>query len=186
MKRLFMLMLGLALVGGTSHASAHDGQGEPTRDERGAAGSAIDTHATAAGNRVEGSVIVRGTVAALKANLYHLDRWPSVFSDARSLKRNDDGTWSVDFRRFGHAHDFRITRTAAGLVFELAAKDHGSARLEYALEPIDANRSRLTIRLLVPTPPQVTTEQAIDMLRTKVQSDLDDFSKRASAHSNGR
>ncbi|CAN5916061.1 hypothetical protein BH11MYX4_BH11MYX4_28610 [soil metagenome] len=184
MKRRFVLMMGLALVGGASHASAHEG--EPGRDERGAAGNPIDARATAAGNRVEGSVVVRGTVAALKAGLYRLERWPDVFSDARVLKQNDDGTWSVDFRRFGHPHDFRITRTAVGVVFDLAAKDHGSARLEYTLEPIDANRSRLTIRLLVPTPPQLTTEQAIDMLRTKAQSDLDDFSNRASAQSNGR
>lgn len=177
MKRIFIMMIGLALAGATSHASAHEQSGT---------GNAMDTHATAAGNRVEGSVVVRGTVAALKADLYQLERWPSVFADARALKRNADGTWSVDFRRFGHPHDFRITRTAAGVVFELAAKDHGKARLEYALEPIDANRSKLTIRLLVPTPPQLTTEQAIEMLRSKAQSDLDDFSNRASAHRNGR
>jgi len=184
MKRLFILMIGLALAGASAHASAHDG--EPGRDEPGVAGSAIDAHATAAGNRVEASVVVRGTVAALKADLYQLERWPSVFSDARALKRNTDGTWSVDFRRFGHPHDFRVTRTAAGVVFELAARDHGKARVEYELEPIDASRSKLTIRLLVPTPPQVTTEQAIDMLRAKAQSDLDDFKNRANARENGR
>lgn len=180
MKRIIVLLIGLAQAGATSHASAHEP--EPGRGEQGALGNAIDTRATAAGNRVEGSVVVRGTVAALKPDLYQVERWPNVFSDARALKRNADGTWSVDFRRFGHPHDFRITRTAAGVVFELAAKDHGKARLEYALEPVDASRSRLTIRLLVPTPPQLTTQQAIDMLRTKAQSDLDDFENRANAH----
>ena len=173
MRRVSIFLIGVALAGAASRASAHEGQSG--RDEQGAAGNAIDTHSTAAGNAVEGSVVVRGTVAALKANLYEVERWPRVFSDVRAVKRNADGTWSVDFRRFGHPHDFRITRTTAGVVFELAAKDHGSARLEYALEPIDASRSRLTIRLLVPTPPKLTTEQAIDMLRTKARSDLDDF-----------
>jgi hypothetical protein len=174
-------MIVLALAGAVSHASAHEAP--PGRDEQ---GKAIGTHPSAEGSSVEESVVVRGTVAALKADLYQLERWPSVFSDARAMKRNADGTWAVDFRRFGHPHDFLITRTAAGVVFELAARDHGKARLEYALEPIDADRSRLTIRLLVPTPPQLTTAQAIDMLRAKAQSDLDDFSRRATAHLNGR
>lgn len=181
MKRIFVLMVGLALAGVTSHASAHEV--EHGRDEK---GNAIGTHASAEGNSVEGSVVVRGTVAALKADLYQLERWPGLFSDTRAMKRNADGTWSVDFRRFGHPHDFRITRTAAGVVFDLATKDHGQARLEYALEPMDANRSKLTIRLLLPTPPQFTTQQTIEMLRTKAQSDLDDFENRASAHFKGR
>lgn len=181
MKRIFVSILGLALAGATTHASAHEAP--PGRDEQ---ENPIGTHTSAAGNSVEGSVVVRGTVAALKAHLFQLERWPGLFSDTRTMKRNADGTWSADFRRFGHPHDFRITRTAAGVVFDLATKDHGQARLEYALEPMDANRSKLTIRLLLPTPPQFTTQQAIDMLRTKAQSDLDDFKNRADAHSKGR
>jgi hypothetical protein len=128
---------------------------------------------------VEGSAVVPGTVAARKADLYRFERWPQVFSDVRGLKRNDDGSWSVDFRRFGHAHDFHVTRTPAGVVLELAAKDHGSARMEYALEPIDATRSKLTIRLFMTTPPQLTSEEALDLLRRKAQADLDDFAKGA-------
>ncbi len=181
MRRTFVWLLGLALAGATSHTSAHET--EPGRDDD---GGPIAAHASAAGNSVEGSVVVRGRVAALKADLYQLDRWPGLFSDTRAMKRNADGTWSVDFRRFGHPHDFRVTRTATGVVFELATKDHGQARLEYALEPIDANRSKLTIRLLLPTPPQLTSQQTIDMLRAKAKSDLDDFEKRAIAQFEGR
>ncbi len=175
MKRLFVVLIGLALAGAASHAYAHDaGAGA---EEYGA----IDAHATDDGNVVEGSVLVRGTVSALKVDLYQLERWPQVFSDARAVSRNADETWSVDFQRFGHAHDFTFMRVPSGVVFELAAKDHGRARLEYALEPIDATRSKLTVRLVAATPPQLTTEQFTATLRAKVQSDLDDFSNRASA-----
>jgi hypothetical protein len=173
MKRILVLMSSLALAGLVSLASAHEGDTVPDH------GAAVDARATAAGNRVEGSVVVPGTVAALKADLYRFERWPRVFSDVRGLKRNGDGSWSVDFQRFGHAHDFRITRTPAGVVLELAAKDHGSARMEYALEPIDATRSKLTIRLFMTTPPQLTSEQALGVLRAKAQADLDDFAKSA-------
>jgi hypothetical protein len=169
MKRLFMMLVGLALAGSVSSAHAHDAGARP--DESGA----VDAHATAEGNTVEGSVIVPGTVAALKSKLYLLERWPRVFTDVRGLRRNADGTWSIDFRRFGHPHDFRFVRTPAGVVFELAAKDHGRARLEYLLEPVDATRSRLTVRLVATTPKQLTTEQFVGILRAKAQADLADF-----------
>lgn len=131
------------------------------------------------GNRVQASVVVPGTVAELKGELYRLERWPQVFSDVKSLVPLGDGTWSVDFQRFGHPHDFRAVRTATGVVWRLAARDHGDAALEYALEPVDARRSRLTVRFLVPTPPQLTAEQMVGLLRAKARADLDDFSKRA-------
>lgn len=175
MKRVLLFMIGLSLAGVAPAALAHEG--DAARDH----GGAIDAHATEAGNHVEGSVLVRGTVATLKADLYRIEGWPRVFSDARAMKRNADGTWSLDFQRFGHPHDFRVTRTPTGVLFELAAKDHGSARLEYTLEPIDAMHSKLTVRLDVPTPPTFTTEQALAMLRGKAQSDLDDFAKHANA-----
>lgn len=172
MKRWFSVLVGLALAGAASDVRAHDAGALVHRsDDPGA----MDAHATADGNLVAGSVVVTGTVAGLKAYLYRLDRWPQVFTDVRGLSRNADGTWSVDFRRFGHAHDFRFVRTATGVVFELAAKDHGSARLEYLLEPVDAARSKLTVRFTAATPEQLTTERFVALLRAKVHSDLADF-----------
>jgi hypothetical protein len=173
MKRMFPLLLGLALAGLAPSASAHEGGADP------APGDAIDAHATEEGNHVEGSVVVPGTVAALKAELYRVERWPELFSDARALQRNHDGSWAIDFRRFGHAHAFRVARTPAGVVLQLAVEDHGSARLEYALEPIDATRSKLIVRFAATTPPQLTREQFLGVLRAKAQADLADFSTRA-------
>lgn len=168
MRPLRTFLLAIALAAGAATASAHPGDVGVTTE-------------AARSNVVEASVVVSGTVAVLKADLYGLERWPAVFSDVRSLQRNPDGTWAIDFRRFGHAHDFRFTRTPTGVVFELAARDHGSARMEYVLEPIDATRSKLTIRLDVSTPPQLSVEQFLTMLRAKAYADLADFSFRVPA-----
>ncbi len=168
MKPIFGFLLSAALLTGAATVSAHTGD----------AGASTEP---ARSDVVEASVVVSGTVTSLKADLYRLERWPSVFSDVRGLSRNPNGTWTVDFRRFGHPHDFRVTRTPVGVVFDLAAQDHGNARMEYVLEPVDATHSKLTIRFDMSTPPQLTTEQFLTMLRAKAYADLADFSFRAPA-----
>jgi hypothetical protein len=167
MKLRFLVTLGLSLAA-PSGAWAHDGA---------AGGDDLHARSTAEENVVEASVVVRGTVAAHKGKLYRLDRWPQIFSDVRALVRNADGTWTADFRVFGHPHDFHVARTAGGVLFTLAAKDHGAARMEWTLRPLDADRSTLTVRLSMSTPPQLTRERALGLLGAKARIDLDDFSK---------
>lgn len=148
----------------------------------GAAGEdAGDLHArsTAAGNSLEASAVVAGKVADLKAALYRVENWPELFTDARGMTRNADGTWAADFERFGHPHDFRVSRTAGGVRFDLVATNHGLGRLEYTLQPIDGARSRLTVRFLVGTPPQLTNDQMLAILRAKAVRDLEDFGRYA-------
>lgn len=163
------LVLGCAVP---SAALAHEGA--PGND-------AGDVHArsTAEGNVVEASTVVGGKVADLKGALYRVESWPELFTDVRALSRKPDGIWVADFAQFGHAHDFKVARTASGVRFELAAENHGVGRLEYALQPIDATRSRLKVRFVVTTPPQLTSEQMFGILREKAARDLEDFRRYA-------
>lgn len=164
--KLTTLALFLAAAPGVD---AHDGiADEPT--------NAISARTSGGENRVEAAVVVPGTVAALKRHLYAVEKWPAVFSDVRSLERTPDGSWSIDMVRFGHPHEFRIERTSGGVRLALAAQNHGVATLEYALQPIDATHSKLVVRFAVGTPPQLTSEQMLSLLRAKAQSDLADFS----------
>lgn len=145
-------------------------------------GTAGDLHARATpdGNELEASAIVVGKVADLKGALYRVESWPELFTDARAVTRKPDGTWAADFGRFGHPHDFKITRTSTGVRFDLADASHGAGRLEYALQPVDATRSKLTVRFLVGTPPQLTPQQMLALLRAKAERDLEDFGRYAS------
>jgi hypothetical protein len=137
----------------------------------------IHAENTADGNRAQGSVVVKGTVRDLRGLLYRVDSWNRVFTDVRSVQHKSGATWSVDFTRFGHPHDFAVRRTPRGVVLELAEKNHGVGRIEYALEPVDRERSRLVIRLHLGTPPGFTPEQMLTLLREKLRVDLDDFEK---------
>ena len=137
--------------------------------------------ATAQGEvSVEASVVVEGTVAALKGALLNVRDWPRLFSDARGLEVKAGEVWSVDFVRFGHPHDFRVARNPRSVVLELATEGHGAGRLEYALSPWDAQHSVLTVRFKMGTPKGMTSAQALRLLRDKATADLADFA-RASA-----
>jgi hypothetical protein len=158
-------LVGLAALARLPGAAAHEGE----------------AHAPPAGDVIEASAIVDGRVAELKGLLYQVERWPEVFSDVRAVAPRADGPWSVDFRRFAHPHDFRVFRTAGGVALELAQEDHGGARLEYRLQPIDAARSQLTVRLSMTTPPGMTAAQAAALLRAKADADVADFARVAAA-----
>lgn len=155
-----------------ARVSAHDGVDDGST-------SSLATSSGAEGNVVEASAVVPGTVSALKRHLYRLDRWPLLFSDLRAVAQKTDGTVSIDFVRFGHAHDFRFVRTGAGVTLELAHEAHGAGRLEYALQPLDATHSRLVVRFVVGTPPQLTSEQMVALLQSKATADLNDFVTKA-------
>jgi hypothetical protein len=130
---------------------------------------------TTDGTTVERSRVVRGTVRDLVGLLYAVDRWPAVLSDVRAATARPGGPLSVDFRRFGHAHDFHVRGTDGGVVLELASASHGAARLEYRLTPVDAERSELTVRFFMSTPPTLTPETVVTLLRDKAAADLADF-----------
>src|SRR4051812_34066458 len=74
------------------------------------------------GQLVEDSVTVNATLAKLQPLLLRVERWPELFSDARSLKRKEGAIWSVDFKQFGHPHDFELRREARAVILELADK----------------------------------------------------------------
>jgi hypothetical protein len=121
--------------------------------------------------------VVEAPAPALRSALIRLERWPRLFSDTRSVARGRAGVWAIDFKQFGHAHDFTVRRTEAGVVLELADTSHGFARFEYLLKPLDARRTTFTVRLSMGTPPQLTPEKALELLRAKVTMDLDSFSR---------
>lgn len=160
------------LLAPAARTLAHDGPAEE--------GAALAARSDGGLSSVTASATVTGTVASLKSWLYHVERWPTLFSDVRALEKHSDGTWSVDFVRFGHPHDFRIVRTPAGVTLELAAADHGTSRLEYALEPLDATHSNIVIRFESSTPPQLAPQQMLGLLQAKAKTDLEDFSNRTS------
>lgn len=154
----------------------------PTQAQEGAAGAArVISRSTPSTSVVEGTIAVKGTVKQLRELLHAPERWPAVFADARAAERRPSGVWSVDFAAFGHAHDFTVTRTSAGVMLALVQKDHGDGRLEYALRPLDADRAALSVRLVLPTPPGFTAEKMEALLRTKATSDLESFARAAPA-----
>ena len=166
---MLALVLGLALLA-PPPAVAHEGDA-PTH--------APTERVTADGTTVERSLVVRGTVRDLVGVLYAVDRWPAVFSDVRAVTARPGGPWALDFRRFGHPHDFNVRRTGRGVMLELASASHGAARLEYALAPVDAEHSELTVRYFMTTPPTLTPEAVVTLLRDKAATDLADFATTA-------
>lgn len=132
------------------------------------------------GNEVDGSVVVPGTVAALKAMLFHVERWPEVFTDARAVEPREGEPWSLDFVHFQHPHSFVVHRGGRGVSLTLAEQGHGEARLEYSLEPLDAQRSILRVRFVMTTPEGFTREQTVALLKRKAEVDLEDFARAAS------
>ncbi len=53
--------------------------------------------------------------------------------------------------------------------------------MQWLLQPVDARRSKLTVRLSMPTPPTLTAAQPLALLRAKAAVDLADFSRNALA-----
>jgi hypothetical protein len=136
---------------------------------------------------VEGSVVVEGTVRQLKAVLLDVQCWPRVFHDARAVRPGSgDAPWSVDFGRFGHAHEFRVVRGSRGVVLQLAQAAHGTASLEYRLVPLDARRTTLELRYAMTAPPAMGPVKATAMLREKAEADLADFASAVSSGSGGK
>ncbi len=140
----------------------------------------VDARSSAAANTVEGRIAVKGTVRQLRERLVALERWPGLFADVRSLEHWPSGAWSIDFAAFGHPHDFTATPTSGGLMLTLAQANHGTARLEYSLRPLDAEHVTLSVRFVVPTPPGFTAAKMRAMLRAKAVSDLESFARAAS------
>jgi hypothetical protein len=160
----------LAVLVPHSDVAAHEG---------GAPAQGVKAEATSEESTVEGRVVVVGRVEALREVLAHVEGWPALFSDARAVSRQRARIWSFDFKGFGHAHPFEVTRMPEGVVLELAQKGHGAGRLEYSLQPLGPGHSTLTVRLSMSTPPQLTQEQVLALLRAKVVADLEDFSRAA-------
>ncbi len=158
-----------------AHAPVHASKPAPLPTSR----VDVQARSTADGNLMQGHIAVPGTVRQLRPLLLQLERWPTLFPDARALQRKPSGVWSIDFAAFGHAHDFHATRTSAGLMLALAQAGHGSARLEYSLRPLDARHVTLAVRFVVPTPPGFTPEQMQALLRMKALSDLEAFARAA-------
>ena len=148
-------------------ASAHEGEG----------GHEVRELAAAEGVSVEGTAIVAGTVASLKPRLWAVERWPELFPDARSVVPGPDA-WSFDFVRFGHPHAFRVIRGPRSVSLELAEAGHGTGGLVYALEPLDATRSILRVRITMGIPPGFTREATVALLRGKIEDDLAAFARR--------
>jgi hypothetical protein len=136
---------------------------------------------------VEGSVVVEGTVRQLKAVLLDVQCWPRVFHDARAVRPGSGAApWSVDFGRFGHAHEFTVVRSSRGVLMELADPTHGKASLEYRLEPLDGARSTLRVRYAMVAPPQLGPVKVTSMLREKAAADLADFASAVSSGAGGQ
>jgi hypothetical protein len=168
MKLYIATLLGIALCGSVVGASAHETTTHP--------GTMQDVSGPDGINRVQSVTVVPGTVARAKFYLYDIGSWPKVLSDVRTVHRNPNGTWTIDFISFGHPHDFEVTRTGSGVVLHLAMRDHGQGSIEYDLRAFDATHSKLTITFGIGTPPQATPQQMRALLRRKAERDSNDVS----------